>query len=131
MLPADIKRAVDEFSDALVKGDLTALMDCYDDEVVFQMPGAPMTVGKAAVEAHYRNVLGIGVSATTMTPRSVATLPDCVIEAGVYEMTLTPSGGPAIKDVGKYQLVYRESGGKWRIWYDTVLSDSSATVGNL
>jgi len=131
MLPADVKRAVDEFSDALVKGDLPALMDCYDDEVVFQMPGAPMTVGKAAVEAHYRNVLGMGVAAVTMTARSVSTLPDYVIEAGVYEMAFKPSGGAAVKDVGKYQIVYRKSGGKWRIWYDTVLSDGSATVGNL
>jgi ketosteroid isomerase-like protein len=131
MLPTDVKRAVDEFVRALVNSDLPALMDCYDDEVVFQMPGAPTMIGKEAVEAHYRNVMGIGVAASTMTPQSVSELPGCVIEAGVYEMTLKPSGSPPVKDVGKYQVVYRQSGGKWRIWYDTVLSDSSATVGNL
>jgi uncharacterized protein (TIGR02246 family) len=131
MLPTDVKRVVDEFVGALVKGDLATLMDCYDDEVVYQMPGAPMTVGKAAVEAHYRNVLGMGVSAVTMTPRSVAEVPAYVIEAGTYEMTLTPPGASPVRDVGKYQVVYRRSDGKWRIWYDTVLSDGSATVGNL
>lgn len=125
------QKLVERFNDALVSGKLSELMSCYDDEVVFQMPGTPIIVGKQGVEAHYRNVLAMRVSAVRMITDSYAERADCVVEAGTYEMMLNPVGAAPMVDKGKYLIVYRESGGQWRIWYDTVLSDSSTTVGSL
>lgn len=130
MSQAATQKLVERFNDALVSGKLSELMSCYDDDIVFQMPGAPIIVGKSGVEAHYRNVMAMQVSAVRMVTDSYAERADCDIEAGTYEMTLNPAGAAPIVDKGKYQVVYRESGGQWRIWYDTVLSDVSTTVGN-
>lgn len=130
MPKSDIKRLVSRFIDALVAGDLPGIMSCYDDEVVYQMPGVPVIIGKQGVEAHYRNVIAAHVTSTRMTADSFVECVDCVIEAGTYEMVLNPDGGPAINDQGKYLVVYRQSGGQWRIWFDAVHSDTSATVGS-
>jgi len=43
-------------------------------------------------------------------------------------MNLAPPGAGPIEDRGKYLLVYRQTGGKWRMWFDMVHSDTSATV---
>lgn len=125
-----VKKVGDRFNEALVSGDLDELMSCYDDEVVFQMPGVPVIIGKQGVQEHYRNVMSMNVTAVSMVADSYAERADCYIEAGSYEMTLNASGCEPITDKGKYQLVYRETDGKWRIWYDMVLSDTSATVAN-
>lgn len=126
-----VRKLVDRFNGALVNGNLTELMSCYDDHVVFQMPGVPVIIGKPGVQEHYRNVLAMNVSAVRMNADSYAERLDCDIEAGTYEMTINPPGSAPITDKGKYLIVCRENGGQWRIWYDMVLSDSSATVASL
>lgn len=126
-----IQNLVSRFINALVAGDLPGIMSCYDDEVVYQMPGVSLIIGKQGVEAHYRNVIAMRVSAASMVADSYVERADCVIEAGTYEMTLNPDGGSAITDKGKYLVVYRQKDGQWRIWYDAVHSDMFATVGSV
>lgn len=126
-----LQKLVDKFTGALVSGNLADLMSCYDEEVVLQMPGVPVIIGKAGVQEHYRNVLAMKVSAVRMIADSYAERADCDVEAGTYEMTLNPLNSTPITDKGKYLIVCREIGGQWRIWYDMVLSDSSATVASL
>jgi hypothetical protein len=87
-----------------------------------------MIIGKAGVEKHYRMVFGLKVTACRQVPERIEERADCVIEAGSYVMNLAPPGAAPVEDRGKYLLVYRQTGGKWRMWFDMVHSDTSATV---
>jgi len=128
MSRAAVQETVNRFIKALIAGDIKELLDTYDDDVVFEAPGLPMIIGKAGVEKHYRMVLGIGVSAATMRAERIEERADCIIEAGAYTMKMAPSAGASFEDRGKYLVVYRQTNGKWRMWFDMVHSDTSATV---
>lgn len=128
MSRAAVQELAQRFIKALIAGDMPELLDCYDDDIVFEAPGLPMIIGKAGVEKHYRMVFGLKVTACRQVPERIEERADCVIEAGSYVMNLAPAGAPPIEDRGKYLLVYRQTGGKWRMWFDMVHSDTSATV---
>ena len=128
MSRAAVQELAQRFLKALIAGDMPTLLDCYDDDIVFEAPGLPMILGKAGVEKHYRMVFGLEVTACRQIPERIEERADCVIEAGSYVMNLAPPGAGPIEDRGKYLLVYRQTGGKWRIWFDMVHSDTSATV---
>ena len=128
MSRAAVQELAQRFIKALIAGDMPALLDCYDDDIVFEAPGLPMILGKAGVEKHYRMVFGLNVTACRQVPERIEERADCVIEAGSYVMNLSPPGAGPIEDRGKYLLVYRQTGGKWRMWFDMVHSDTSATV---
>ena len=128
MSKAAVQETARRFAKALIAGDMKELLDCYDDDVMFQAPGLPVIIGKAGVEKHYRMVFGIGVTECTMQPDRFEEQGNCVIEAGHYVMKMAPKGAPAFEDRGKYLVIYRQTNGKWRYWYDMVHSDTAATV---
>ena len=127
----EIKALAERFANAMVAKNFEEMMDCYDEEVVYQMPGVPTIIGRSGIEEHYRQVLAMNPTSTVMTTDSYVEIGDSVVEAGSYTLTLEPPGTEPIRDFGKYQIVYRKTGGKWRFWFDCVHSDASATVGDL
>lgn len=127
----EIKALAQRFSKAMMTGDLAGLLDCYDEEVTYQMPGVPTIVGRRGIEAHYRHVLEMNPTSETMTTESYTEIGDCAVEAGSYTLTLEPPGSAPVEDKGKYLIVYRKTGGKWRFWFDCVHSDATRTVGDL
>ena len=126
-----IKGTVTRFVEALVAGDIGALLSCYDDDAVLQMPGAALIVGKIGIRLHYEQVLKIGVSHAAMEEEVYEECFGCSVETGRYVMTLTPEGQATIKDEGRYMIVYRETNGQWRIWFDMVYSDVTSTIAGV
>ena len=84
MSRAAVQELAQRFIKALIAGDMPELLDCYDDDIVFEAPGLPMIIGKAGVEKHYRMVFGLKVTACRQVPERIEERADCVIEAGSY-----------------------------------------------
>src|SRR6185295_19050151 len=110
-----IRRANADFAAAARAGNAQMLVDNYyapDAEVM--APNRPEFRGREAIRAFWTAFLAAGsvdvaLTSTTVTQPSS----DVAIETGRYDLSLRPASGQAIKDAGKYVVIWKKSNGRW------------------
>jgi uncharacterized protein (TIGR02246 family) len=120
-----IRRANGDFVAAARAGNAATLVDNYyapDAEVM--APNVPAFRGREAIRAFWTAFLATGsvdlaLTSTTVTQPSS----DVAIETGRYDLSLRPASGQAIKDAGKYMVVWKKSNGRWWAAEDIFNSD--------
>lgn len=115
---------------AVTAGDVTKLLANYADDAVFMFPNAPAMRGRAEIEAGIKKMME-GATFTNMkfTTEDVMLAGDMAVETGSNEMTITPKGGKAMVDKGKYITVWkRQADGSWKIVRDVSNSDLPMTM---
>jgi len=110
-----IRRANADFAAAARAGNAQTLVDNYyapDAEVM--APNRPEFRGREAIRAFWTAFLAAGSVDIALTSTSV-TQPssDVAIETGRYDLSLRPASGQAIKDAGKYMVIWKKSNGRW------------------
>lgn len=127
--PAAVRQEIEAANarqvDAILKGDVQAAAANYADDAIFMNPGAPAAQGKAALVAVFDGMLqSTTISDVRMRTNDVVVSGDLAVEYGSYAWTLTPKGGKAMPDSGKYMTVWRkQADGSWRIIRDINNSD--------
>ena len=121
------KSAIDSlehtFTALTMKGDFGGLVaQYYADDAVVLPPNAAAVTGHAAIEAFFRTFPPI--SNFQLRTEEVVGAGDVAYARGHYAMTMTPSGGTAIADSGKYLEVWRkQKDGSWKVARDMYNSD--------
>jgi uncharacterized protein (TIGR02246 family) len=110
-----IRRANADFAAAARAGNAQTLVDNYyapDAEVM--APNLPAFRGRVAIRAFWTAFLATGTVDLALTSTTV-TQPssDVAIETGRYDLSLRPASGQAIKDAGKYMVIWKKSDGRW------------------
>jgi len=123
-----IRRANADFATAARAGNAQTLVDNYyapDAEVM--APNLPAFRGRAAITAFWTAFLATGSVDVALTSTNV-TQPssDVAIETGRYDLSLRPASGQAIKDAGKYIVLWKKSNGRWWAAEDIFNSDMPA-----
>jgi uncharacterized protein (TIGR02246 family) len=127
--PAAVRQTIEAANarqvDAILKGDAQAAVANYADDAVFMNPGAPAAQGKAALVDLFTGMIQQGsFSDVKMQTVDVVVSGDLAVENGTYRWTLTPKGGKAMPDSGKYMTVWRkQADGGWKIIRDINNSD--------
>ena len=127
--PAAVRRAIDSTNailiDALTKEDAAAQSALYAPDGMVMMSGMPAWKGKAGIEQNAKEMFAaVDVKDFKFTTDDVAVSGDLAVETGTYTMTITPKGGKAIPDTGKYITVWkRQADGTWKIYRDISNSD--------
>ena len=129
--PAAAARAAIEatnakMSAALVKGDSASAAALYASDAVDMLPGAPMMVGSAAIQAGFAAfVKDVNVKVFAPKTLGVFMAGDYAVEHGTFDMTLQPkAGGAAVTDKGKYLTVWKkQADGGWKVVRDINNSD--------
>ncbi len=117
---AAIRSANAHFTDAFNRSDWNGVTANYADDAVVLMPNADSMRGAAAIRAGYGSMNGMSPSLRTATDRVVQS-GDLAYETGTYQMQLTPAGGAAMNDRGKYLTVWRrQPTGDWKIVADMI-----------
>jgi uncharacterized protein (TIGR02246 family) len=115
---------------AVNAGDATKFVTNYADDAVLMFPNAPAMRGRAEIEAGIKAMMeGATFSGMKATIEDVMLAGDLAIETGSNEMTITPKGGKAMVDKGKYITVWkRQADGSWKVVRDVTNSDLPMTM---
>lgn len=101
----------------------------YAEDAVFFMAGAPASRGRAAIQAGFQQLLGMGSWTITPTSGKVEASGPVAVETGTMVMTFTPGphappGMAAMyPDTSNYLTAWRKVDGRWLI-----TNDMSATT---
>lgn len=120
---AAFKALDDDFAKLAMAADYGALVKMYyAEDAVFMAPNAPAATGHAAIEAMLRTFPPI--SNFTLQSDDVDGVGDLAYCRGRYSMTMTPPGGAAMADSGKFLEIYRkQADGSWKVTRDMFNSD--------
>lgn len=127
--PAVVRQAIEAANarqmDAVLKGDAQAASANYTEDAIFMYPGVPAARGKAAATELFNGM----IQEATFSDMKIQTMDvvvsgDLAVEHGAYRWTVTPKGGKAMPDSGKYVTVWRkQTDGSWKIMRDINNSD--------
>ncbi|MBU6252692.1 MAG: nuclear transport factor 2 family protein [Alphaproteobacteria bacterium] len=122
------KAAHDSYVTAINSNSADTLAAGLTDDVVYQSPGEPELVGKAAVHAWLVNYFNTYNAHWEKTSIGFTVNGDWAFERYVYKATETDrKTGAVITDVGKGINIFRRGAdGKWRVAIDGWNSDKAA-----
>jgi len=123
-----IRRANADFAAAARSGNAATLVDnYYATNAEIMAPNMPAFRGRDAIRAFWTAFLATGSVDVALTGTNV-TQPssDTAIETGRYDVSIRPASGQAIKDAGKYMVLWKKSNGRWWAAEDIFNSDMPA-----
>jgi uncharacterized protein (TIGR02246 family) len=120
-----IRRANSQLSADVRAGNAQAIVDnFYAPDAIAMAPNLPALHGHDAIRAFWTGFLGNGAIELALTSDHVTqSCSDLAVENGRYDLTITPKGGQAIHDNGKYVVVWKKAGGRWWAAEDIFNSD--------
>ena len=104
-------------------------MSFYADDAQFFVPNAPVANGKEAIQKMWTGMIAIPGYALSWEPRVafVAKSGDLGYTTGTYSFTVNGADGKPVTDKGKYVVVWKKIGGKWKNAADIFNSDTPLT----
>ncbi|OFW98715.1 MAG: hypothetical protein A3E78_12810 [Alphaproteobacteria bacterium RIFCSPHIGHO2_12_FULL_63_12] len=108
--------------------DAAAVSMLYTADGAMMAPGAPIAQGQPALETAWGGLMQMPGFALTFEADQivVASGGDMALDRGVYQLSLDGPDG-AMKDIGKYVVVWRNVDGQWKVAADIFNSDGAPT----
>jgi ketosteroid isomerase-like protein len=100
-----------QFTEAHVRGDVAAIDSMFLPDARSYPPGAPPTVGLAAIHAGTVEFLKFGLTEFRQETARLYGNAEYVVDEGTYVMAF----GPRHSERGKYLTVWKQVDGRWRI----------------
>jgi uncharacterized protein (TIGR02246 family) len=124
---AAIKAVADQYTKASLAGDAKAIAALYTDDAVEMPPNEPPVKGRDAIQQYYEKQFKSGkMSLFTLSHLETRGVGDTGYDVGTYQQSMTPTGGAAMEDSGKYIVILKRSGGNWKVAYAIYNSDRPA-----
>lgn len=124
---AAIRRANAECSANVHAANAQAIIDnYYAPDAVAMAPNMPALHGREAIRQFWVGLFTAGAIDLALTSDNVTQRDDVAVELGHYDLSITPKEGPAVKDKGKYLVMWKRSNGRWWAVEDIFNSDMPA-----
>lgn len=121
---AGIRRANSEVSANVHASNAQAIVDnYYAPDAVAMAPNLPALHGRDAIRKFWVELFANGAIDLTLTSDNVTQSGNVAVEMGHYDLSITPAGGEAIKDKGKYLVMWKKTDGRWWAVEDIFNSD--------
>jgi uncharacterized protein (TIGR02246 family) len=118
-----IEAANEVFVATFGKGDAAGLAALYTEQGQLLPPNAGFQTGRQALQAFWQATIDAGIKEATLETLEVEPHGETAIEVGRY--TLYAEGGQEL-DTGKYVVIWKQQGGKWRLHRDIFNSSNPA-----
>ncbi len=119
MASQDIRNAIEaadrEFEATFARGDASGLADLYTAEGAVLPPGSEVLRGKDAVRQVWQGAMDMGIKEAELEPFEVEGFGDTAHEVGRYRLK---GEGGQVMDRGKYIVIWKREGGRWKIHRD-------------
>jgi uncharacterized protein (TIGR02246 family) len=122
-LDSSVKKANDDWVEAMKTGDAAAIAAAYADDAVFIGIDGTCLQGRAAIEKLYatRFEQAGHASSTKINSKAITVDGDLAYESGDAEMGFVKDGKPVVRG-GRYLTVWqRQASGDWKITRNIVL----------
>lgn len=114
-----IEGANAEFGEAVRMADAVAIAGLYTEDARLLPPNSEMIEGKEGIEAFWGGGLQMGIRDAVLTTVDVFGMGDMACEIGNYDLTIQPEGQEAMKDSGKYLVIWKKAmDGTWKLHVD-------------
>jgi len=121
----DYRASIDEsnkaFTAAAIKGDSATIVNLYHPDANVYPPNMEKTNPKT-MASMIGGFAKMGITSFTLDTKEVFEGDDVVTEVGSYEM----GDGKKTTDKGKYMVVWKKDGDKWKLYRDIWNSDMAA-----
>ena len=85
---------------------------------------SPTLTGRDDIQQFWQMLIDLGANGATLQTVELTEHGDTAVEVGAYTLDIQPEGAGAIKDVGKYFVVWnREGDGSWKWVLDILNTD--------
>lgn len=119
---SEVRQAIEainkQLADAVNRGEAAAVAALYTEEARVLPPNGPTLVGQEAIQNFFQSNIDAGVSDFKITTLEVGVARDLAYEIGEYALTIQPEEGEAIRDQGKYVVVWKRENGEWKLDVD-------------
>lgn len=129
-----LEKLATEFMSAFNDKDAAKVASFYTEDAVLMPPNQPMVKGRSNIEAHWKAAFQQGLTNLQLRPIESSISGAQAFEAGTATVTLKSGGssmmltgvggsGAAVTDTAKYVVVFKRTGGSWKMAYDIFNSD--------
>jgi uncharacterized protein (TIGR02246 family) len=122
-----INRVREAHVTALNRGDADAWVAAFSEDAVQMPPNEPANTGGDAIRSWTQAFLNQFSTQFSLSVEELRMAIDWAFERGTYTILLSPGGGEAMQDVGKYITIYqRQPDGSWKMARDIWNSNGPA-----
>ena len=110
-----IEAGNEAFMAAFAAHDAAAVAALYAEDAKLLPPNAPILEGRAAIQAFWQAVMGMGIASARLDIQEVDALGDTAVEVSLF--TLYTADG-TVADYGKYIVEWKRVKGQWLLYRD-------------
>jgi ketosteroid isomerase-like protein len=113
-----IEAANKAFVANLNNGSAAAVAAMYAPDAQIHPPNSPMIANRQGIQAFWQSVISAGIKAVKLETSLVEACGDTAYEVGKYELTIPTATGGTTTDHGKYVVIWKKQGRRWKLAHD-------------
>jgi uncharacterized protein (TIGR02246 family) len=117
---ADIAAANSKFGAAVAAKDAAAIAALYAEDATLMRQNNTTAKGRAAIQAHYQEMLDAGITSATLTTSEVTNTDTDAVEVGTW---VVKAADGTVVDNGKYMVWWKKGADGWKFHRDIYNSD--------
>ena len=129
------QKAIDEGNDAFssyfTKGDSTAMAGLYADDAIVLPPNMKRVEGHDDIAKLWGSFIKMGKVNIQLSTTELTGSGNIAVETGNYNLNIKPEGKDAMKDHGKYLVIWRkQNNNSWKMIRDMFSSNLPPNPGH-
>ncbi len=117
-----------QFIEAFNKGDAPAVASMYTMDARVLPPNGEMVEGRANIQKFWQGAMSAGLKIVSLETVNVETQGNIAVEIGRYTLTVPGAGGTTTTDKGKYVVVWKRDGRRWKLAVDIFNTNMPASA---
>ena len=114
------------FVAAFSRGDAAAIASMYTPDAMLLPPNSPIIGNHLGIQTYWQNVINAGVRVVSLQTSRIEVCGNTAYEVGQATLTIPKAGGGTSTDYGKYVVVWKRQGRRWKLAVDSFSSNMPA-----